>query len=51
MHLQTALAAEVRLSEGQWLEEQQNIEKLRMFRVGTRIPTISRREGKHLAPL
>jgi hypothetical protein len=40
--LQTKLAAETHLAEGQWLEEQQNVEKLRMFREGTRSPTVSR---------
>jgi hypothetical protein len=51
VHLQSAFAAETRLAEGQWLEEQLNWVKLRMFRVGTRIPTVSRAEGQHLAPL
>jgi hypothetical protein len=49
--LQTALAAETHLAEGQWLEEQLNMVKLSMFREGTRMPTVSRREGQHLAPL
>jgi hypothetical protein len=40
---QTALAAEAHSAEGQWLQEQLNIEKLRVFRAGTRIPTVSRR--------
>jgi hypothetical protein len=44
--LQTKLAAKAHLAEGQWLEEQQNVEKLRMFREGTRIPTVSRTEGQ-----
>jgi hypothetical protein len=34
---QSALAAETYLAEGQWLEEQLNMVKLRMFRSGTRI--------------
>jgi hypothetical protein len=42
----TILAAETNLAEGQWLEEQQNREKLRMFIKGTRIPTVSRTEGQ-----
>jgi hypothetical protein len=35
--LHTILAAETHLAEGQWLEEQQNREKLRMFREGNTI--------------
>jgi hypothetical protein len=35
VHLQTAIAAETRLAEGQWLKEQLNVIKLPMFRVGT----------------
>jgi hypothetical protein len=31
---ETALAAETRLAEGQWLEEQVNVVKLRMFLAG-----------------
>jgi hypothetical protein len=45
--LQTAFAADTHRTEGQWLKEQLNVVKLRMFRVGTRMPT----EGQHLAPL
>jgi hypothetical protein len=37
VELRTALAAETRLSEGQWLEEQLNMAKLRMFRAETRM--------------
>jgi hypothetical protein len=33
--LQTAFAAETHLAEGQWLKEQLNLVKLRMFRAGT----------------
>jgi hypothetical protein len=33
--LQTAFAAETNRAEGQWLEEQLNVVKLHMFRVGT----------------
>jgi hypothetical protein len=43
--LQTAFAANTHLAEGQWLKEQLNVVKLRMFRVGTRMLTISRTEG------
>jgi hypothetical protein len=49
--LQTEFAADTQLAEGQWLKEQLNVVKLRMFRVGTRMPTVSRREGQHLASL
>jgi hypothetical protein len=49
--LQTASAADTHLAEGQWLKEQLNVVKLRMFRVGTRMPTVSRAEGQCLAPL
>jgi hypothetical protein len=48
--LQTALAADAHLAEGQWLKEQLNVVKLRMFRVGTRRPTVFRTEGQYLAP-
>jgi hypothetical protein len=43
--LQTAFAADTHLAEGQWLKEQLNMVKLRMFRVGTRMPTVSRTEA------
>jgi hypothetical protein len=46
--LHTVLAARTHLADGQWLEEQQNREKLRMFREGTRIPTVSRTEGQFI---
>jgi hypothetical protein len=49
--LQTAFAADTHLFEGQWLKEQLNVVKLRMFRVGTRRPTVSRTEGQYLVPL
>jgi hypothetical protein len=45
--LQIALAADTHLAEGQWLKEQLNVLKLRMFRVGTRRPTVSRAEGQY----
>jgi hypothetical protein len=38
--LQTKFAAETHLAEGQWLGEQQNVKKFRVFQEGTRIPTI-----------
>jgi hypothetical protein len=50
-HLQAAFAAETHLTEVQWLKEQLNMVKLRMFRVGTRMPTVSRTEGQYLVPL
>jgi hypothetical protein len=49
--LQTAFAAETHRAEGQWLKEQLDLSKLRMFRVGTRMPTVCRTEGQCLAPL
>jgi phenylalanyl-tRNA synthetase alpha subunit len=45
------LAAEPHQAEGRWLDEQLNSVKLRIFRVGTRRPTVSRREGQHLTQL
>jgi hypothetical protein len=51
VHLQTAFAAETHLAVLKWLEQQVNMVKLRMFRVETRMPTVSRGEGQHLAPL
>jgi hypothetical protein len=49
--LQTAFAVETHLTEGQWLKEELNVVKLRMFRVGERMPTVSRTEGQCLVPL
>jgi hypothetical protein len=40
VYLHTALAAETHLAGGQWLEEQLNVVKLRMFRAGARTPTV-----------
>jgi hypothetical protein len=40
INLQTALAADTHLAEGQRLKVQMNVVKLRMFRVGTRRPTV-----------
>jgi hypothetical protein len=50
-NLQTEFAARTHLAVGHWLEEQLNVKKLRMFRVGTRKPTASRTEGPNLVPL
>jgi hypothetical protein len=44
--LQTAIAADTHLAEGQWLKEQLNVVQLRMFRVGTRMQTVSRADGQ-----
>jgi hypothetical protein len=49
--LQAAFAKETHLSEGQWLDEQVNMVKLRTFLVGTRMLTVSRREEQYSAPL
>jgi hypothetical protein len=49
--LRIAFAADTHLAEGQWLKEQLNVVKLRMFRVGTRMQTVSRTEGQYLVPL
>jgi hypothetical protein len=49
--LQTKFAAETHLTEGQWLWEQQNVEKFLMFPEGTRIPTVSRTQWQLLTPL
>jgi hypothetical protein len=51
VHLQTASAVGTRLAEGQWLEEQLNLVKLRQSRAGTRMPTVSRTEGQCLVPV
>jgi hypothetical protein len=48
---QTEFAVETHLAVGQWLEEQLNIEKFQMFRVGTREPTASSTEGQNLVSL
>jgi hypothetical protein len=50
-NLQTEFAARTHLPVGEWLEEQLNVEKFRMFRVGTRKTTASRTEGQNLVPL
>jgi hypothetical protein len=46
LDLQTAFAA-----EGQWLKEQLKLVKLPTFRVGARIPTVSRTAEQYLVPL
>jgi hypothetical protein len=46
-NLQTEFAARTHLAVGQWLEEQLNVEKFRMFRVGTRKPSASRTGGQN----
>jgi hypothetical protein len=47
--LQTTLAAEAHLAEGQFLlEERLNTEKSVIFREGTRSPTVSKIEGQNL---
>jgi hypothetical protein len=46
--LQTAFAAETHLTLGHWLKGQLNMVKLRMFRVETRILTVSRTDGQYL---
>jgi hypothetical protein len=51
VYLQTAITAKTHLIEGQWLKEQLNMLKLRMFRVGTRMPTVSMTDGHCLVPL
>jgi hypothetical protein len=43
---QAEFAAETHLTEGQWLKEQLNLLKSCMFRVGTRMPTVSKTEGQ-----
>jgi hypothetical protein len=50
INLQTASAADTHLAEGPWLKEQLKVVELRMFRVGTRRPTVSRTEGQYLVP-
>jgi hypothetical protein len=44
VNIQTAVAVETHLAEKQWLEKLKVV-KLRMFRVRTGIPTVSRTEG------
>jgi hypothetical protein len=49
--LQTASAAETHQAEEQCLKKQLNVVKLRMFRVGTGMLTVSRTEGQCLVPV
>jgi hypothetical protein len=49
--IQTSFAADTHITKGQWLMEQLNVVKLCMFRVGTRMPTVSRTERQYLVPL
>jgi hypothetical protein len=50
--LQTILAADAHLAEGQFFPEEQtlNKEKSLIYRAGTRRPTISKTEGQNLKP-
>jgi hypothetical protein len=50
--MQTTLAADAHLAEGQFLLEglQLNIEKSVRYGVGTRRPTASKREGQYFKP-
>jgi hypothetical protein len=52
MSLQTTLAAEARLVEGQFLLEEQtlNIDKFLMYRGGTRRPVVTKTEGQISEP-
>jgi hypothetical protein len=49
--LRTSFMAETHLTEGQWLKEQLTVVKLPMFRLGTRIPTVSRTKEQWLVPV
>jgi uncharacterized membrane protein YcgQ (UPF0703/DUF1980 family) len=50
--LQTKLAADAHLAEGQFLLEQQTLNKAKslIYRTGTRRPIISKTEGQNLKP-
>jgi hypothetical protein len=50
--LQTTLAAEAHLEEGQFLQEEQTLNnaKSRIRQAGTRRPTVSRTEGQNFDP-
>jgi hypothetical protein len=52
MSLQTTLAAEAHLAEGQFLLKEQtlNKEKSLIYRTGIRRPTVSKTEGQNLDP-
>jgi hypothetical protein len=51
MSLQTTLAADAHIAEGQFLDEQtlNNAESL-IYRAGTQRPTISKMEGQNFKP-
>jgi hypothetical protein len=51
--LQTILAADAHLAEGQFLHEEQTLNKAKslMYRGGTRTPTTSKTEGQNLDPM
>jgi hypothetical protein len=49
--LQTALAAGTRRAEGQWLQQQLNAVKLRVFRVGTGMQTVCCTVGQYVEPM
>jgi hypothetical protein len=50
--LQTTLAADAHLTEGQFLLEEQTLNNAKsvIYRAGTRRPTISKTEGQNLKP-
>jgi hypothetical protein len=50
-NLQAEFEVRTHLALGQWLEEQLNVEKPRLFQVGTRKPTASRTAGQNSVPL
>jgi hypothetical protein len=49
--LQTALTAGTRRAEGQWLQQQLNAVKLRVFRVGTGMQTVRCTVGQYVEPI
>jgi hypothetical protein len=51
VYLQTAFAAGTHRAEGQWLEDQQNMVKLCMFRLRALMPNIYKTHWQHMAPL
>jgi hypothetical protein len=51
VNLHTAFAVETHLVDGQWLEKQVDMVKLRMLRVGTRRSTVWWTGGQHLVLL
>jgi hypothetical protein len=50
--LQTTLAADAQLPEGQFLHEEQTLNKAKslIYRAGTRRPTISKTKGQNFKP-